>query len=130
MDGLLAEISAKRKALTDDPNVGTKKYMRRADIERAKEEEEKRRKEEAEAVKSESRAAKMRKDVCSIILMLHMSSTLKGCARQNVPACRRSLASQLPPWAHQAVTPLSQQVPQRRLKRSISPLTNVSDDSV
>ena len=63
MDGLLAEISAKRKALSDTPNVGPKKYLRRADIERAKEEEETRKKEEAAASKAESRAEKMRKDV-------------------------------------------------------------------
>ncbi len=65
MEGLLAEISAKRKVLGDEPGgvAGAKKYMRRADLERAKEEEEKRRKEEAEAKKLESRTSKMRKDV-------------------------------------------------------------------
>ncbi|CAD6591557.1 MAG: mRNA splicing protein prp18 [Tremellales sp. Tagirdzhanova-0007] len=61
MDGLLAEISVKRKALLDEPG-GTKKYMRRADIEQAKEDEARRKKEEVVAVEAESRASKMRKD--------------------------------------------------------------------
>lgn len=72
MDTLLAEINSKRKALTElDGAAGagepSKKYMRRADIERAKEEEERRKRAEAKAAeeaKSESsRAAKMRREV-------------------------------------------------------------------
>ena len=63
MDGLLAEISLKRKELHDEPS-GPTKYMRRADMERVKEEEEERRKkEEAIAFKAESKATKMRKEV-------------------------------------------------------------------
>ena len=71
MDTLLAEINSKRKALSElDSSSGgepSKKYMRRADIERAKEEEERRKRAEAKAAeeaKSESsRAAKMRREV-------------------------------------------------------------------
>lgn len=68
MEGLLAEINNKRKALEELDRVegsssggnASSKYMRRADIERAKEEEE--RKKRAEA-KEKERAAKMRKEV-------------------------------------------------------------------
>ncbi|KAK8844000.1 hypothetical protein IAR55_006793 [Kwoniella newhampshirensis] len=75
MDGLLAEISAKRKALelpgegdgASGSGAAPKKYMRRADVERAREEEERRKKvEEAkqkERLKEErDRAGKMRKE--------------------------------------------------------------------
>lgn len=71
MDSLLAEINSKRKALTELDGGGepSKKYMRRADIERAKEEEDARKRAEAKAAeeaKSESsRAAKMRREVRS-----------------------------------------------------------------
>ena len=69
MDTLLAEINNKRKELDGAGSNGepSKKYMRRADIERAKEEEERRKRAEmkaAEEAKSESsRAAKMRREV-------------------------------------------------------------------
>lgn len=46
MDGLLAEISAKRKAIQDDQRPN--KYMRRGDIEKLKEEKERKEKEERE----------------------------------------------------------------------------------
>ncbi|WVQ93133.1 hypothetical protein IAU59_000197 [Kwoniella sp. CBS 9459] len=89
MDALIAEISAKRKALEIDGGSGStssqaggnssnggagggggpgpaKKYMRRADVERMKEEEEKRvraeKAAEKERVKEADRAAKMKKD--------------------------------------------------------------------
>ncbi|WWD21344.1 hypothetical protein CI109_105828 [Kwoniella shandongensis] len=77
MDGLLAEISAKRKALELPVGSGdngasgggpsAKKYLRRADIERMREEEEQRKKEEEqkrkERLKEEKdRAGKMRKE--------------------------------------------------------------------
>lgn len=74
MDGLLAEINSKRKALNEMDGGGepSKKYMRRADIERAKEEEERRKKAEAraaeEAIHEAKRAAKMSRDVCPIIM--------------------------------------------------------------
>lgn len=70
MDGLLAEINSKRKALSEMDGGGepSKKYMRRADIERAKEEEARRKKDEAraaeEAISEAKRAAKMSRDVC------------------------------------------------------------------
>lgn len=69
MDSLLAEINSKRKALTELDGGGepSKKYMRRADIERAKEEEQRRKKAEAraaeEAIHEAKRAAKMSKEV-------------------------------------------------------------------
>jgi pre-mRNA-splicing factor 18 len=69
MDSLLAEINSKRKALNELDGGGepSKKYMRRADIERAKEDEERRKRDEAraaeEAVHEAKRAAKMSKDV-------------------------------------------------------------------
>jgi pre-mRNA-splicing factor 18 len=69
MDSLLEEINSKRKALTELNGGGepSKKYMRRADIERAKEDEERRKKSEIlaaeKAAREEKRAAKMSKDV-------------------------------------------------------------------
>lgn len=82
MDSLLAEISAKKRVLAEDGDAGgSKKYMRRADIERAREEEESRVREakreaerrrvaDVEGVKAEGRAAKMRKDVSCVYLGL------------------------------------------------------------
>lgn len=65
MEGLLAEINTKRKALEDlDKGEGSStanKYMRRADIERAQEEEAKRKR---MAAREADRAAKMRREVC------------------------------------------------------------------
>lgn len=71
MDGLLAEISAKRKTLELEagPSDGgaAKKYMRRAEVEAAREEEERRKRaEEAhrrEKLRAESKAVKMRNEV-------------------------------------------------------------------
>ena len=71
MDGLLSEISAKRKELETETGPSAegsaKKYMRRADVEKAKEEDERKKRLEAamkkENLKAEGRAAKMRKDV-------------------------------------------------------------------
>ena len=64
MEGLLAEINTKRKALEElDKGEGSStstKYMRRADIERAREEEEKKKR---MAAREADRAAKMRKEV-------------------------------------------------------------------
>jgi pre-mRNA-splicing factor 18 len=66
MDGLLAEISAKRKAMEGERGESSK-YMRRSDIERAKEAEITRVKAEEKAKKdaefAETKAAKMRKEV-------------------------------------------------------------------
>lgn len=57
MDGLLAEVAAKRKAITTESDR-PKKYMRRGDIERLKEEEERKAKEEKEAkARAEKEAA-------------------------------------------------------------------------
>ena len=71
MDGLLAEINSKRKALDDGGGEtstnGARKYMKRADVERAREEEESKKRAEVakakEAAKSQNRAAKMRTEV-------------------------------------------------------------------
>jgi hypothetical protein len=71
MDGLLAEISQKRKALEEErgesSSAPAQKYMRRADIERAKEEEIRRKKaeerEREDAKVAEVKAIKARKDV-------------------------------------------------------------------
>ena len=69
MESLIAEIDSKRKALTelDGGAEPSKKYRRRADIERAKEDEERRKKSEIlaaeKALRDEKRAAKMSKDV-------------------------------------------------------------------
>ncbi|WVQ63824.1 uncharacterized protein L199_001979 [Kwoniella botswanensis] len=65
MDGLLAEISAKRKALeveTGDSSGGAKKYMRRADIERLREEEAKKKRLEERAKRDKERQEKMKKE--------------------------------------------------------------------
>lgn len=57
MDALLAEISAKRKALeVPEGDGGTKKYMRRADIERLREEEERQKKEDERKEKEAKKA--------------------------------------------------------------------------
>lgn len=75
MESLIAEIDSKRKALTELDGGGEppKKYMRRADIERAKEDEERRKKSEIlaaeKALRDEKRAAKMSKDVRSPIVI-------------------------------------------------------------
>ncbi|WRT69138.1 uncharacterized protein IL334_006122 [Kwoniella shivajii] len=67
MDGLLAEISAKRKALElDSGDVAgggaSKKYMRRADIEKLKEEEAKNKRMEERAKRDSEKAEKSKKD--------------------------------------------------------------------
>ncbi|WWC91131.1 uncharacterized protein L201_006072 [Kwoniella dendrophila CBS 6074] len=68
MDGLLAEISAKRKALevetggsSSDGGVA-KKYMRRADVERLKEEEQKKKRMEERTKRDAERQEKMKKE--------------------------------------------------------------------
>ena len=68
MDGLLAEVAAKRKAIESDPVPRQTKYMRRGEIERLREEQEKKAKEEKEAEKlKEKEAAESAKKlkVCS-----------------------------------------------------------------
>ncbi|WVW79447.1 hypothetical protein I302_101416 [Kwoniella bestiolae CBS 10118] len=66
MDGLLAEISAKRKALEvevgDSSGGAAKKYMRRADIERLKEEEAKKKRLEERAKRDSERQEKMKRE--------------------------------------------------------------------
>ncbi|WVR08994.1 hypothetical protein IAU60_006054 [Kwoniella sp. DSM 27419] len=74
MDALIAEISAKRKALeleggpgdASSSSSGAKKYMRRADVERAREEEERRKRAEAaaerERAKEGERASRLKKE--------------------------------------------------------------------
>ncbi|KAK1218827.1 hypothetical protein PQX77_018443 [Marasmius sp. AFHP31] len=57
MDGLLAEVAAKRKAIESDPVPRQTKYMRRGDIERLREEQEKKAKEEKEAQKLKEKEA-------------------------------------------------------------------------
>jgi hypothetical protein len=53
MDGLKAEIVAKRKAIQDDPINATRptKYMRRGDIEKLREDQERKAREEKDAAK-------------------------------------------------------------------------------
>ncbi|KAE9403653.1 Prp18-domain-containing protein [Gymnopus androsaceus JB14] len=59
MNGLLAEVAAKRKAITDDKlNTRPTKYMRRGEIERLREEEERKEKEEKEATEAEEQRQK------------------------------------------------------------------------
>lgn len=59
MNGLLAEVAAKRKAITDDKlNPRPSKYMRRGEVERLREEEEKREKVEKEAKQAEEQRMK------------------------------------------------------------------------
>ncbi|KAG6825555.1 hypothetical protein H0H92_003273 [Tricholoma furcatifolium] len=59
MDGLLAEINSKRKAIQNDSGNGRPtKYMRRGDVERIKEEEKTREKQEQEEVKKREEDAK------------------------------------------------------------------------
>ena len=71
MDILLSEISNKRKDLTDAAGSSRpQKYMRKADIERAKEEEARKKRKEAEQKKREEALAKEKEKVrawpCSI----------------------------------------------------------------
>lgn len=65
MDILLSEISNKRKDLADPPSGSSRpqKYMRKADIERAKEEEAKRKREAEEQKKREEALAKEKEKV-------------------------------------------------------------------
>lgn len=69
MEGLLAEINAKKRSLEAGPSSGegSKRYKTRGEIEAEQEEEERRKKAEAEErrerLKAETRAVKMRKDV-------------------------------------------------------------------
>nr|ODO03740.1 pre-mRNA-splicing factor 18 [Cryptococcus depauperatus CBS 7855] len=62
MDALLAEISAKRKTLElpSGSDVPQSKYMRRADVERLREEDERKKREEEELKKKEERLRSMR----------------------------------------------------------------------
>ena len=61
MDGLLAEINSKRKALVIDGAEssadGARKYMRRAEVEAAREEEERRKRIEAAKAKEDAKAS-------------------------------------------------------------------------
>lgn len=70
MDGLLAEINAKRKELESDVQAGpSKKYMRRAEVEAAKEEEDRRRRDKLRKEREEreaAKAAKARSDVSDV----------------------------------------------------------------
>lgn len=75
MDGLLAEVAAKRKAISDDQlNPKPSKYMRRGELERLREEQERKEKAEKEA---ENTAEKQRKEelvrkaskVCTLLLL-------------------------------------------------------------
>ncbi|ORX39206.1 Prp18 domain-domain-containing protein [Kockovaella imperatae] len=74
MDGLLAEINNKRKTLEVDVGEssadGARKYMRRAEVEAAREAEARRKREEAakakENAKSANRAARMREEKASL----------------------------------------------------------------
>ncbi|KAJ3808840.1 Prp18 domain-containing protein [Lentinula aff. lateritia] len=60
MDGLLAEVAAKRKAILDDQlNPRPSKYMRRGELERLREEQDRKEKAEKEA---EDKAEKQRKE--------------------------------------------------------------------
>jgi pre-mRNA-splicing factor 18 len=72
MDGLLAEINAKRKELESDVQAGpSKKYMRRAEVEAAKEEEDRRRRDKLRKEREEreaAKAAKARSDVSGVEL--------------------------------------------------------------
>ena len=64
MDILLSEISNKRKDLTEPAGSSRpQKYMRKADIERAKEEEARKKREEAEQKKREEALAKDKEKV-------------------------------------------------------------------
>lgn len=69
MEGLLAEINAKKRSLEAGPSSGeaSKRYKTRGELEAEQEEEERRKKTEAderrERLKAESRAVKMRKEV-------------------------------------------------------------------
>ncbi|EIW65765.1 hypothetical protein TREMEDRAFT_35832 [Tremella mesenterica DSM 1558] len=65
MDGLLAEINSKRKALeVPGGDAGpSKKYLRRSELEAAREEEERKAKAIAAQASAENKAAKMRTDV-------------------------------------------------------------------
>ena len=99
MDGLLAEINTKRKALVGvggDAEAGpSKKYMRRADVERAQDEEEQRKKDERAAIlkkEKEDRASKLRKEVRSSVRSLQSTLT-----KQADPARSKSLAIESSP---------------------------------
>lgn len=75
MDALLAEISAKRKALeVPEGDAGAKKYMRRADIERMREEEERRKKEEERKEKEAKKAQEAKEKTVKVSTVNHSVS--------------------------------------------------------
>jgi pre-mRNA-splicing factor 18 len=82
MDGLLAEINAKRKELETDVQAGpSKKYMRRAEVEAAKEEEDRRRRDKLRKEREEreaAKAAKARSDVSGVVLSSPLPSRCYG----------------------------------------------------
>lgn len=72
MDALLAEISAKRKALeVPEGDADAKKYMRRADIERMREEEERRKKEEERKEKEAKKAQDAKEKAAKVNNVAH-----------------------------------------------------------
>jgi hypothetical protein len=78
MDGLLAEVASKRKALESDAQRPTK-YMRKGEIERLREEEEQKRKIEQEAKEAATRQEKeaeaiKKAKVCFVDVLLDMKS--------------------------------------------------------
>ncbi|WWC63950.1 uncharacterized protein I303_106556 [Kwoniella dejecticola CBS 10117] len=88
MDGLLAEISAKRKALEVESGDGAgpaNKYMRRADVERLKEEELKRKRQEERAKRDQERQEKMKKEADQA-----RHASLKRLAGSSAPSSSRN----------------------------------------
>lgn len=78
MDLLLSEINNKRKDLQDPVSSGrADKYMRKGDIERAREEEERKRKAEEERKKREAREAREREKVGTFGGGARMDSSFK-----------------------------------------------------
>lgn len=78
MDGLLAELAAKRKALdSGDVDGRPTKYMRRGEIERLREEKERREQEEKaakeRAAKEQAAAKKAEERAAKVCIILHVS---------------------------------------------------------
>jgi len=91
MDGLLAEVAAKRKTIDSDSSR-PRKYMRRGDIERLQEEEARKAKEEkqrgeqeAQDLAAEKQRAEFNARVCLLFLLCYRGFILRLFILQGTP---------------------------------------------
>jgi hypothetical protein len=122
MDILLAEISNKKKDLVTPAGSGSKqKYMRKADIERAREEEARKKKEEEEQKKREEKLAREKEKVIMIARLRPKSQT-------DWLAVNTRMIDLRPFVTGRPTLPNPQPLKLRRQRLSTYLLQNVSDD--